>query len=150
MAKAKALSVWKSNIKTAWPELAIKDVRFLVNNGEGSTRLNPKHSCLKVGSQLSVTALVELGGIAPDDISVELYHGPVDSWGNISNGSAVKMDYKEASGRNGEHCFTGTMACKTSGRQGLAVRILPRNADLPNPYEMGLVLWETTTEKSNT
>jgi hypothetical protein len=30
-----------------------------------------------------------------------------------------------------------------TGQQGVAVRILPRHTDLTNPYEMGLILWET-------
>jgi hypothetical protein len=28
----------------------------------------------------------------------------------------------------------------------VAVRVLPRNADLVNPYELGLILWETTDD----
>ena len=144
--RAKAFSMWKSNIKTAWPEFVIRDVQVQVNNnGQGNSRLNPEQSQIKVGSELSARALVKLGKVGPDDVSVELYHGLVDSWGNIRNGSSVKMDYKEASGQDGEHWFTGSMSCRASGRQGLAVRVLPRHVDMVNPYELGLILWETTT-----
>ena len=146
MARARVLSTWKSNMKKAWPEFAIKDVQIQVNNGEGNEQLNLMQPQLKVGSQLSINALVKLAKVSPDDVSVELYYGPVDSQGNIRNGSAVRMAYKETTGQDGEHWFVGSMSCGETGRQGVAVRVLPRNADLVNPYELGLILWETTVD----
>lgn len=143
MARAKAFAQWKSDMKQAWPEFAIKDVQIEVKNGEGSQPLNLKQPYLKIGSQLSINALVKLASVKPDDVSVEFYNGPVDSHGNIKNGSAVRLDYKESAGQDGEHWFTGSMSCRSTGRQGVAVRVLPRNVDLVNPCELGLILWET-------
>ncbi len=142
MSRARALSMWKSNMRSAWPEFAIKDVQVKANGDQNGELLNSKQPQLKLGSDLTIEALVRLGKASPDDVSVEVYHGPVDSMGNITQGSAVRMDYKEPSGQNGDHWFVGSMPCKTSGRRGLAVRILPRNEDLVNPYDLGLVLWE--------
>lgn len=149
MARAKGLSTWKSNMKKVWSEFAIKDVQIQVKNGEDNEQLNLKQPQLKVGSQLSISALVKLANVSPDDVSVELYHGPVDSQGNIRNGSTVRMDYKETTGQDGEHWFVGSMSCRETGRRGVAVRVLPRNADLLNPYELGLILWETTDDANN-
>jgi len=95
--RAKALSMWKSNMKSLWPEFAIKDVKIHIKNGKGDVELNPKQPQLKVGSELSIRALVKLGKVNPDDVSVELYHGSVDARGNIRDGSAVRMAHKEAS-----------------------------------------------------
>jgi len=142
--RAKALSTWKSNMRKAWPGLAIKDVKIHLNNGQADTELNPKQSQLEVGSQLSVRALVKLTNVSPDDVSVELYHGSVDSWGNIGDGSAVRMAHKEASGQDGEHWFAGLMSCRRTGRYGVAVRVLPNHTDLVSPCELGLILWDTT------
>jgi len=144
MSRAKTLSIWKSNMKKAWPEFAVKDVKVQVNNGETDVKPNPKRSRLKVGSELSVSALVKLGKVSPDDVSVELYHGSVDAWGNIRDGSTVRMAYKETSDHEGAHWFVGLMPCRKTGPHGLAVRVLPRNADLVDPYELGLILWEET------
>ncbi len=144
--RAKALSVWKSEIKTAWPELAIKDVQVYVNNGQAAEQLDPKRSVIKVGAQLNVRALIKLGTISPDKVSVELYHGPVNGRGDINEGQILRMDYKEMSGGNGEHWFVGSVPCKTSGRQGLALRVLPRNGDLVSTHDLGLVLWEAPAE----
>jgi len=142
--RARDFSKWKAQMREAWPEFAVKDVVMEVHNGNGNEQLNPKQPQLKVGSQLCVRALVKLDRIRPDDISVELYHGPVDTQGNIRQGSAVRMDYKEAAEQQGEHWFVGLMSCRNTGRHGVAVRVLPMHHDLVNPYEMGLILWETT------
>jgi starch phosphorylase len=147
MARARELSRWKADIMGLWPEFAVRDVVMEVTNGEANVPLNPKQPQLNVGSQLTVKALVKLGKVNPNDVSVELYHGPVDSWGNINDGSAVKMDYKEPSNHDGEHWFVGSMNCRVTGQHGAALRILPRHPDLVDPYEMGLILWETAAEK---
>jgi starch phosphorylase len=142
--RAREFSKWKAQMREAWPEFAVKDVVMEVHNGNGNEQLNTQQPQLKVGSQLCVRALVKLGRMSPGDISVELYHGPVDTWGNIRRGSALRMDYKEAAEQQGEHWFVGSMPCRNTGRHGVAVRVLPMHDDLVNPYEMGLILWETT------
>jgi starch phosphorylase len=148
MARARQLSVWKSNMKKAWSQFAIKQVQVqITNNGDEKIALDPKQPQLRVGSQLNVKALVRLGGVDPGDVSIELYHGPLNAWGSITNGCAVRMDYKKSSDGEGEHWFAGSMSCRTSGRQGLTVRILPRHSDLVSPYEPGLILWESTETK---
>lgn len=150
MSRARALSMWKTNMKKAWPEFAIKDVKVQANCVQNDKPLNPKHVQLKFGSELNIEALVKLGDVGPDDVSVEVYHGPVDATGNITDGSTIRMEHKEQAGQTGQHWFIGSMPCSESGRQGLAVRILPRNPDLVNPYDLGLVLWETILpERSN-
>jgi len=150
MARVKAFSMWKSNLKTLWCEFDIKDVQIEAMGGLESERLNPRQPQLKVGSNLGVKALVKLGKVEPDNISVELYHGPVDSWGNITNGSAIKMECQESAENapGGEYWFTGQMPCQMSGRQGVAVRLVPKHVDLVNPYELGLILWENTNSCS--
>jgi len=146
--RSKALAEWKSNMKQSWDEVAVEDVQVMVHNTEGTAELNSKQPQLKVGSKMLVKALVRLGTLAADDVSVELYHGPVDAWGNIKDGSAVKMDYQQAPRQQEQHLFTGSLVCSDSGRRGLVVRILPRHTDLVDPYEPGLIVWETTTTTS--
>ncbi len=140
--KAKAFSDWKAQMKNDWPELAVSDVIMEVQNDEGRQEVNPKQPLLKVGSQLSIRARIKLGKIQPNDVSVELYHGPVDNWENIKDGSAVRMDYENTAEQNGEHWFVGSMPCSETGQRGVTVRVLPKHPDLTNPYEMGLILWE--------
>jgi starch phosphorylase len=142
MGRARAIAQWKSEIRQAWPEFAVKEVTMNTKNGNGDEQLNPRQPELKVGSELIVRALVKLGRIRPDDVCVELYHGPTDSWGNIREGFAITMTYEQRAGDDGEHWFAGRMECRTTGQHGVAVRVLPNHPDQSNPYELGLILWE--------
>ncbi|MBN2272154.1 MAG: alpha-glucan family phosphorylase [Sedimentisphaerales bacterium] len=146
MAPAKAFSQWKASIREGWSECAVKDVIMEVRDDDASEHLNPRQPQLKVGSQLSVRTLVRLGRISPDDVSVELYYGPVDGWGSITEGAVVRMEYEKASDGQGEHWFRGSVSCRKTGQHGVSVRVLPRHADLVNPHELGLILWEKTTD----
>ena len=147
MSRAKALAAWKLNTQTAWADLAIKEVQVELGNGEGANELDPKNPQLKVGSKLKVSALVELGKLKPDDVSVELYHGPLDARGNITDGSVIKMEHKGSNGHDGEHWFSGLTPCCASGRRGVAVRVVPKHPDVTNPHELGLILWESHAEQ---
>jgi hypothetical protein len=37
--------------------------------------------------------------------------------------------------------FEVVVPCRTSGTQGLTVRVLPRHEDLGHPHETGLIVW---------
>jgi len=142
LARAKALAKWKEQVKKAWSQLSIKDVKLQHGNGDGNEELLLQGGGLKIGSQLSVRALVRLGELRPDDVSVELYHGAVDAWGNIKQGSSVVMNREECCQQNGQAWFKGLMTCTHTGRYGVTVRVLPKHPDLADPYEVGLILWE--------
>ena len=89
---------------------------------------------------MQVEAMVDLPGMKPEDITVQLYAGPINARGEIDNPQTLVMSHARQAGGS-THLFTGRIECKTSGRQGFAVRILPGNADLATPFEPGLILW---------
>jgi starch phosphorylase len=142
MDRVKALAQWKSEIRHAWQEFAVREVTLNSGNTDGGEELNSRQPQLKVGTELTVRALIKLGRVQPHDVNVELYHGPTDSWGNIREGMALPMAYEQKAGDEGEHWFTGRMECRATGQHGVAVRVLPNHPDQSNPFELGLVLWE--------
>ena len=85
---------------------------------------------------------VDLGGFSPDDVEVQLFHGLVDSLGEIPqprDGARWRTTAGRTSGST--WVFSGAIPCSSSGQHGYAVRVLPRNGDLANPFEPGLVTW---------
>jgi starch phosphorylase len=128
--KAKALAAWKANLREQWGQIQIERLWT-----EG-----PDDQQLKVGNQLRVQAQVNLGTLNPTDVSVELYHGPLNAEGMIAQGKAMPMLIAQSKGK-GKYVFAGAIACKTSGRHGFALRIVPHHEDMGNPFEMGLILW---------
>ena len=128
MARAKALAQWKSHLHEHWPEIRVDNVEAEV----------PAE--LRVGAELQVRTQVNLGALEPQDVTVQLYYGPLDTKGEISKGEVMAMKWVE-SNEDGSYVFVGAIPARTSGRYGYALRILPHHEDLNNPYEPGLILW---------
>jgi len=146
--KAKEIATWKSYMKQQWGQLQIADVDIKVDNGDGFEAQDDKKSQIKVGSKLSVKALVRLGDIDPENISVQLYRGQVDSWGNIVDGTVLEMAYKEPANEDKLHWFEGVMVCDNSGRQGVAVRLLPKYDGMACPHDLNLIHWESQSNQT--
>lgn len=142
MSRARALTAWKSNIKNTWHEIRIEDVQVKVPDGQELPEFNITKPQLQVGAELIVSATVRLGKLQPADVQVQIYHGTVDSWGNIRDGQPLAMQHIQPLEEDGLHLFEGKITCSTSGKRGFAVRVLPQNEDLDNPYDTGLILWE--------
>ncbi|MGD8818963.1 MAG: alpha-glucan family phosphorylase [Anaerolineae bacterium] len=127
---ARALSAWKSKVRQQWGQIRIDRLRTDGTNGQE----------LRVGDQLQVQAEIYLGELKPTDVAVELYYGPLDSEGLIVDGEALPALIAKSKGK-GSYVFAGAISCRSSGRHGYALRILPYHEDLGNPFEMGLILW---------
>jgi starch phosphorylase len=128
--RAKELAAWKVRVRQEWGKVRIERVTA------GSSEAQD----LKVGDQLQVEAVVSLGELKPTDVSVEVYYGSLDAEGLIVDGQALPMLIAQSKGK-GTYVFAGAIACKTSGRHGYALRIVPQHEDLGHPLEMGLILW---------
>ncbi len=126
--RARQLAAWRRTVGHGWPQVRIEAVE-----AHGA---DPMH----VGGKLEVKARVQLGGLSPDDIQVQLFHGLVDNLGEIPQPHAVLMSPNGA--REGmTWMFQGTIPCRLSGQHGFAVRVLPRHPDLANSFEPGLICW---------
>jgi glycogen phosphorylase len=126
--KAMDLAEWRRRLAQGWPQIRVESV-----NAKGA---DPMH----VGSELNVEARVSLGNFAPDDVDVQLFHGVVDSLGEIPSPSSVAMSHNGPP-EGGSWIYHGTIPLRSSGQHGFAVRVLPKNHDLSNPFEPGLLVW---------
>ncbi len=125
---AKELASWKRQLFERWYDIKIEDVDIAA----------PAE--LVVNQAVSVKTKINLAGLTPDDVQVELYQGAVNADGQIVNGLPVVMDYQ---GTDDHHCsvYTADVIYCSSGLQGLSLRVLPKHENLSSPYEPGLVLW---------
>ena len=144
MERVKALSSWKSKIRQDWSDLEIREVQTRALDGESFTEFGDQQEELSVGSQVQVRAQIHLGRLEPADVAVQVYFGHVDSSGRIKDGQIAEMNYEQDT-LDGQRVasFSGTIPCRISGRHGYALRILPQHEDLIEPYESGLILWES-------
>ena len=91
---------------------------------------------------------MHLGSLTPDDVAVELLHGPVAAGDEImrprwSAWSGVEAGGEGAggSGPAGVVRYRGQFGCDRAGRHGYTVRVVPAHPDLAVPVEMGCVAW---------
>ncbi len=144
-ARLRELSAWKNTVRHAWSDLNIKNVEVQTRDGEVFTHWNGRHPELRVGSEIRVNAKVQLGRLNPDDVSVQIYHGSVDSTGRIENPQIAEMQFVEGSlDETRTASFVGSIPCLSSGKHGFSLRIMPRHKDLVEPYEHGMILWESS------
>jgi len=124
-AGARALAAWRRKVRDHWREVRVEEVTA------------PPNEALHVGDELTVQARVNLGTLEPDDVSVQLYHGVIDAFGEISHPRVTLL--RPVSGSPG--MFGGSTECRASGQYGFCVRVLPKHVDLANSFEPGLVTW---------
>jgi starch phosphorylase len=74
------------------------------------------------------------------EVAVQLYYGSTSAAGEIEQPQALLMEHTKQLAPT-RHVFTGHLECKTSGRQGFAIRVLPGVSDLASPFEPGLIVW---------
>src|SRR5262249_52539506 len=127
--RAAALAQWRRGLQRGWGGVRVENVE--------ATGADPMH----VGSELQVRARVQLGGFSADDVEVQLFHGLVDSFGEIPHPRTVTMSHNGPAVPGTAWQFTGTIPCRSSGQYGYAVRVLPKHKDLNSPFEPGLVCW---------
>ncbi|HBG26386.1 MAG TPA: alpha-glucan phosphorylase [Phycisphaerales bacterium] len=149
MEKVKSAAILKNRLQSEWSNIKIDDVDVLVRNGKSAVSLNGNAARLEVGCELQITANVSLGKLSPDDVNVQIYHGPVDSWGSINRGGVKQMACSAPSPTKSDcYTFTGTIKCNHSGKCGFAVRVLPDHKELADPYEPGMIVWESSNGDS--
>jgi starch phosphorylase len=126
--RAVALAREKASLRGKWGNIKIVGVH---TSGNGH---------FKVGESMQVEALVDLPGVDPKELNVQLYAGPISAKGDIEQPQALTMSYNRQMAPD-RHLFVGQIDCRTSGRQGFAIRILPGDPDLATPFEPGLITW---------
>ncbi len=128
-ARAVALARFKASVRKGWEGVRILDVQL------------DKGRDIRVGDEVPVKVKVSLGSLTPEQVSVQLYDGSLDTESNITSGSGVPLDYIRGPEQD-VYEFEGSIPCARSGRRGFSVRVLPKHEDLLDPRTMGLVCWQ--------
>jgi glycogen phosphorylase len=97
---------------------------------------------LGVRQTLEVTATIQLGGLKPDDVRVQLYTGRLDNESRLVNATHSDMVNAKDLG-NGLYRYTGSVLTSTSGRHGFAVRVVPGGELFDGLIVPGLIHWDT-------
>jgi starch phosphorylase len=83
-----------------------------------------KRGHFRVGERFRVSTLVHLGELRPDEVDVELYYGPMESFNQMHEGKSVTMTVEEDQG-DGRFLYGCQVDCQQAGRFGFTARVTP-------------------------
>ena len=127
-ARALRLAEWKTKVFRQWSRVRVESVEA------------QRPGTHRVGDEFPLVAVVNLGSLAPGDVSVEAYSGRLDDKRQIAAGSSAPLSLK-ASLDGGRHRFVGAVPCDRSGMQGYTVRVRPAHPDANGVLATGLMTW---------
>jgi starch phosphorylase len=126
-APAKELAAYLAKAQQAWSAVSVSELHA------------DAKPIMERGDKVTVSALVDLGGLEPSEAAVELYHGTVTTQGDITEAGRSEMTAVEKQGKVWQYRVTVT--CDKTGQNGYSVRILPKHPALVSPYVPGLIKW---------
>ncbi|MBP7867112.1 MAG: alpha-glucan family phosphorylase [Acidobacteria bacterium] len=127
-ARSRELAQWKRKVREQWNKIRILDVSYN-RNGD-----------YPIGSTIRVTVELDLGGLSPDDVEVDVYYGPTDTNDEFIEREVEPLLFMGDSPA-GVHRFSGEIRCIKTGKFGFAIRVLPFHSLLVSQLAMNLTHW---------
>ncbi|MBN1696289.1 MAG: alpha-glucan family phosphorylase [Spirochaetales bacterium] len=124
---SRELTRYIDKVRQHWKKLNIKEI------------WSDNDSHMTVGDSLLVKSRVELDVFTPEEITVQLYYGPLSSKGYITDAQKKEMQCIKVTDQTADYS-TEIINART-GRQGYCVRVLPKHPLLVHPYLPGYVKW---------
>ena len=115
-------------LQTAWPKVS-------VSQPETSTSISQSH----VGDSFDVTTRVSLASLHPQDVDVEIYYGPLNPHGEVTESHVHPMELLRTE-PDGTHVYGTTVVCHRAGRFGCTARVTPKGNEW-NGIMPGYICW---------
>ncbi|MCC6473945.1 MAG: alpha-glucan family phosphorylase [Burkholderiales bacterium] len=127
-AAARAVAAWKARVRAAWP-------------GVQARRLDDAARQIAFGGSLTVEVGVQLNGLDPADIAVELMLSASAAGKVRTEPQRHLFTGQGATGRAGEQRYSLRLAPDLCGQLDYRIRVYPRHDLLTHPFELGLMSW---------
>ena len=130
-AKTRLVTSWLERVSAGWERIAIRDIDF--------PDLRPT---VLVGDHINVILKVDLGGVMPDDVAVQVVAGHLDSQEHFRDFAPVPAALDGAPPEaGGVYSYRAEVICQESGRFGITARIVPKCDDLLHVCRPKLISW---------
>jgi starch phosphorylase len=123
---ARELAAWQDRVRKAWQGIAIEHVEA----AEGEQM---------PGARLSVSAVVALGELTPDDVTVQVVYGRVGDEDELAEPAHAALALESPPDGQSAARYAGEVELGGPGPFGYTVRVLPAHPLLATPAELGLV-----------
>jgi glycogen phosphorylase len=127
--QARELAAWEDRIRRIWPGLGV----YVSGLRDGHFDL---------GAGFDIHAWVRADNLHPEDICVDVVYGELanSTDGHIVPQQTLPMIYTKRE-KDGAYRYDIRFQPVESGTLAYGVRVLPKHVDLPNVYDLGLILW---------
>jgi starch phosphorylase len=127
-AATKQLSAWKTKLFERW-----YDIRVLAFEAAAKPILD-------ITEAVPINVVLDLAGLSPDSVEVQVYIGVIDDRDNIVSGYAQTLQFQSLN-EHQQAVYHGEVQFQLSGHQGMSLRILPNHPYLANAFEPRLIRW---------
>ena len=124
---ARELGTWVRRIMENWSQVQVESVAS--DSPESTTW----------GNRLPVRARVRLGALRPDEVAVDAYYGQLGPDGEFAQRLTHTLDPGQEA--DGVWEFHGEVEALSTGRLGLAIRVVPYHPLMGTKYALGLAAW---------
>jgi starch phosphorylase len=121
-------AAWCNKLMTSWNDVSVVELK------SQSTTVKT------VGESVQLKAVVRLGSLKPEDVTVEAYFGAMDHQGEFTDRETFTLK-TSSEPEPGVFNYEGEINCARPGRFGYTVRVTPSREKLGNPLVLGLVTW---------
>ncbi|MDK9698624.1 MAG: alpha-glucan family phosphorylase [bacterium] len=128
MAELRSLSQWKQRVRRQWDGVSILKISA-----------DPTIELI-VDDPISISARVNLNGLTPEDVAIEVFFGAVNTDGKLHQGEAMSMGLESKLPDN-TYLYRSVLTCTQSGRHGFSVRVVPSHPELAHRHDCNLVRW---------
>ena len=127
-AGARQVADWKNAVRRAWPGVTIRRLG------------TPQHS-ITFRDGVHVEVAVNLNGLKPADVVVELLIAHKSSKEKLKQGMRYPFTPQGDDNKTGEHVFSLDLTPELCGKLEYRIRVYPHHEMLTHPLEMGFMRW---------
>ncbi len=125
---ARQLAEWKRHVRSSWPKV-------------GMRRLDAPKKRVAFGDNVRFEVGVDLDGLKPEDVKVELLIANQLSRDNEAQATRYQFQSEGVRTEKGEHRFVLELSPEHCGKLGYRIRLYPHHELLTHPFEMGMMRW---------
>jgi starch phosphorylase len=126
-AGARELAAWKAKVRAAWA-------------GVGLRRMDSPRKRMTFGDSVRFNVAVNLNGLTPQDVAVELLFGRPTESGPQRKAKRFPLQYS-GNMEGAAHVYTLELTPDLCGKIEYRFRAFPRHELLAHPFEMGMMVW---------
>ncbi len=119
---------WKARVKRAWPEVSLR-------------RTDEIRAQINYGDSLRFEVSVNLNGLTPDDVVVEILIGFNTRKEQIASARRYPFVSSGAVNESGEIRFVTELTPELCGNLEYRIRVYPHHELLTHPFELGMMRW---------